>query len=223
MSEPLTLLTAFLLGFLGSGHCLGMCGGIVGALSFNNQGARPITIHLSYQLGRISTYGLLGLIAGIAGLWASQLHTDLMLGLRTVSGILLVLMGLYLLGITQSLNWLERAGAIIWKRLQPLGKPLLPVKSPKQGFALGLIWGFLPCGLIYSTLAWSATSASPLTSALLMMAFGLGNLPALLSAGFFATQINRLRQQTVIKFSFALSIVGFGIWTLLATWSLISI
>ena len=219
MSEPLTLLTAFLLGFLGSGHCLGMCGGIVGALSFNNQGHHPLLIHLSYQLGRISTYGLLGAVVGFAGLWASQLHTDLMLVLRTVSGVLLILMGLYLLGITQSLVWLERAGGGLWRTLQPLGKHLLPVKKPAQGFALGLLWGFLPCGLIYSTLAWSATSASPYWSAALMISFGLGNLPALISAGFFATQINRLRQQTVIKFSFALTIVAFGIWTLTATWT----
>jgi len=218
MTEPLSFLTAFLLGFMGSAHCLGMCGGIVGALSFNNQGKNPLLIHLSYQAGRISTYGFLGLLVGALGLWASQFHDSIMLIMRAISGLLLILMGIYLMGQTASLIWLEKVGGLLWQRVQPFSKNLLPVTHPSKGFLLGLIWGFLPCGLIYSTLAWAGVSADPYHSAALMLCFGLGNLPALLSAGFFAAQINKLRQHIVIKYSFGLAIVIFGIWTLAAIW-----
>lgn len=106
MNEPLTYLTAWLLGFMGSIHCMGMCGGIVGALSMN--GPKPM-LQLGYHIGRISTYGLLGLIAGFAGLWLADSHDYWGTILRVTSGVLLVLMGLYLLGQTHVLTWLERA------------------------------------------------------------------------------------------------------------------
>lgn len=218
MTEPLSYLTAFTLGFLGSAHCLGMCGGIVGALSFNNQGRNPLAIHLSYQVGRITTYALLGLLVGLLGLWASQSHEAVMFWMRTLSGVLLVLMGLYLVGLTSSLNWLEKAGGYLWQKIQPVSKHLLPVTHPSKGFALGLVWGFLPCGLIYSTLTWAGVSGHPVHSALLMACFGLGNLPALLSAGFFASQINWFRRQKAIKYVFGFAIVSFGVWTLIAIW-----
>lgn len=224
MAEPLTYLTAFLLGFLGSVHCIGMCGGIVGALSMNSPQRigrphyNPWMLHLSYHLGRILTYGILGLIAGLAGLWLASSHDTAGLVLRSLSGILLILMALYILGATQSLTWLERTGSGIWKRIQPLSKGLIPVQYPKQGILLGLIWGFLPCGLVYSTLSWALVSASSVKSAALMMAFGLGNLPALLSLSAFTQQLTRFKQHAVVKFLIGFFIFVFGLWTLISPW-----
>ena len=172
MAEPLSYITAFLLGFLGSVHCMGMCGGIVGALSLNTDKQNLWPIQLSYHLGRITTYGLLGLIAGIIGLWLASSHDTAGLVLRGISGLLLILMGIYIFGATQSLSWLEKLGGKLWQKIQPLGKGLFPVRHAKHGVLLGLIWGFLPCGLVYSTLGWALVSASPMKSATLMMAFG---------------------------------------------------
>ena len=122
MNEPLSFLSAFLLGFFGSVHCMGMCGGIVGALSLNKHNS--LAFHLSYHLGRISTYALLGLVVGFVGLWLSSSHTTVGLVLRSMAGVLLILMGIYILGINASLLWLEKAGASLWKIIQPLSKHL---------------------------------------------------------------------------------------------------
>ena len=216
MNEPLTLFTAFILGFFGSAHCLGMCGGIVGALSFNNQGKNPLVVHLGYQLGRISTYGILGLVVGFIGLWASEAHDQVGLALRWASGLMLILMGFYLAGVTASLKWIEQHGQSIWKHIQPLSKGLLPVTHAHKGYLLGMIWGLLPCGLIYSTLTWAMVSASPVKSGLLMIFFGLGNLPALLSASFFSHKINKLRELTQLRYVLGLLIALFGVWTIFA-------
>lgn len=222
MNEPLTLLTAFLLGFFGSVHCMGMCGGIVGALSFSTDKSsssfKKTAIQLSYHLGRISTYGLLGLIAGLFGLWLAGSHEWMGIILRSIAGILLMLMGMYILGVQQSLVWLEKLGKGLWQKVQPLSKSLLPVSRPSQAFPFGLIWGLLPCGLLYSTLSWALVAADPLQSALLMMAFGLGNLPALLSFAAFTSQLTRLKQNPWVTTTMGLLIIGFGVWTVVASY-----
>jgi len=228
MNEPLSLLTAFLLGFMGSIHCMGMCGGIVGALSLNtspkkSQQIHPKAInhhllHLSYHLGRIITYGILGLIAGFLGLWLSDTHSNMGIILRSLSGIMLILMGLYLFGFTQSLSWIEVKGSKIWNAIQPLSKGLLPISNFKQGIKLGIIWGFLPCGLIYSTLSWAVVAANPIQSAGLMMCFGLGNLPALFTFSLFTEKLNRFKQHLAVRTLLSLAIVLFGFWTLVAPW-----
>ena len=218
MIEPLSFLTAFLLGLFGSIHCMGMCGGIVGALSVHTQHAKPITLQLSYHLGRITTYGLIGLLAGFAGLWLSSSHDSAGLVLRTLSGVILILMGLYVLGSTNTLLWLEKGGAKLWKFIQPLSKHMLPVRSAKQALGLGMIWGLLPCGLVYSTLSWALVSANPIHSATLMMAFGLGNLPALLSFALFTAQLNKFKRHWLVRVILGGSIMTFGAWTILAPW-----
>jgi len=226
MNEPLSLLTAFLLGFMGSVHCMGMCGGIVGALSLSSgkqqihpKPINPILLQLGYHLGRILTYALLGLIAGGAGLWLASTHDYAGLILRSLSGVMLILMGLYLFGLTQSLTWLEKLGAKLWKKLQPFTQNLLPVVNYSQAFKLGVIWGFLPCGLIYSTLSWAIVSANPLQSAGLMICFGMGTLPALFTFALFTEKLNQFKRHIVVRISLSFAIIGFGIWTLIAPWS----
>ena len=215
MNEPLSFLSAWLLGFLGSVHCMGMCGGIVGALSLNTQG-KSMPIHLSYHLGRITTYASLGFVAGLMGLWLASSHSSMGLVLRILSGVMLILMGGYVLGSTRLLLWFEKRGGYLWSRVQPLTKNLLPVKSAKQGVLLGLAWGLLPCGLIYSTLSWSLVAANPWHSAGLMAMFGLGNLPALLSFSAFAQQLNRIKQTLWVRRTMATLIIAFGVWTMAA-------
>lgn len=226
MNEPLSLLTAFLLGFMGSVHCMGMCGGIVGALSLSTgkqqihpKPINPFLIQLGYHFGRILTYALLGLIAGAAGLWLASTHDYAGLILRSLSGVMLILMGVYLFGLTQSLTWLERLGATLWQKLQPLTQHLLPVTTYSHAFKLGLIWGFLPCGLIYSTLSWAIVSANPLQSAGLMICFGFGTLPALFTFALFTEKLNQFKRHIIVRISLSIAIIGFGTWTLIAPWS----
>jgi len=218
MLEPLSYLTALLLGVFGSLHCMGMCGGIVGALTLNTQPSKTLSIQLAYHLGRITTYGLIGLFAGFMGLWLSQTHDQAGLILRSLSGGLLILMGLYLLGTTQALLWLEKAGSGLWRKVQPLTSKLLPVKSFKHALALGLVWGLLPCGLVYSTLSWALVSADPIHSASLMVVFGIGNTPALLSLAAFTSQLNRFKQNPWVKRFIGLSVMAFGAWTIIAAY-----
>ena len=195
---------------------MGMCGGIVGALSLNTQG-KSMPIHLSYHLGRITTYAALGFIAGLLGLWLASSHAYVGQVLRMLSGVMLILMGGYVLGSTHLLLWFEKRGSFLWKKVQPLSKKLMPVKSPKQGLLLGLVWGLLPCGLIYSTLSWAMVAASPWHSAGLMAMFGLGNLPALLSFSAFAQQLNKFKQTLWVRRLLAGLIIAFGGWTIVAT------
>lgn len=214
MNEPLSLLTAWLLGFIGSIHCMGMCGGIVGALTLNNQSKHPVITQLAYHAGRISTYGLLGLTVGFLGFWLADLHHSLANTMRVISGGMLILMGLYVSGATQALNWLEKGGSVAWKYIQPISKTFLPVRNLPQAMGLGMVWGLLPCGLVYSTLTWSLVAADPVQSASMMMMFGLGNLPALLSFGLFAQTLTKLKKQPLVRLSLGALIILFGIWTL---------
>ncbi|NVK39456.1 MAG: sulfite exporter TauE/SafE family protein [Gammaproteobacteria bacterium] len=218
MIEPLSYLTAFLLGLFGSIHCMGMCGGIVGALALNTQHPRPFSLQLGYHLGRITTYGLIGLLAGFIGLWLASTHEWAGLIMRTLSGVLLVLMGLYVLGTTSALIWLEKIGAYLWKWVQPFSKHVLPTRTFGQSVTLGLIWGLLPCGLVYSTLSWALVSANPIQSSTLMMVFGLGNLPALLSLAAFTTQLNQFKRHWLVRMILAGCIIAFGLWTAIAPW-----
>ena len=215
----MSITSMFLIGLLGAGHCVGMCGGIVAALGFatdSNQPRWPII--LTYNLGRISSYGLMGGIVGLLGQFGDQL---LSLGpwLRAVSGLLLILMGFYLADWWKALALLERIGQLLWKKLQPLGKGLFQVRSVGRGFLYGMLWGWLPCGLVYSALAFAGASASPVMGAFSMMAFGLGTLPAMLAGGLFSAQLKSLLQGKWLRVAMALVLIVFGSWTL---WSAMS-
>lgn len=191
MPTELSFLTALLAGFLGSGHCIGMCGGITGALS----SALPTTVRasrrglltylLAYNAGRLSTYVLLGAVLGFAGAQLGGLVSPerlLVVG-RVVSGIFMILFGLYITGWWPVLTRLERLGQGVWRHLEPFGRRFLPPRRPRHALGLGMVWGFLPCGLVYSALAWSLVGGSSWQGALIMFGFGLGTLPMLLSLG----------------------------------------
>ena len=213
MSES-SYLALFLIGFLGGTHCVGMCGGIVSALSMG-AGSRP-SLHLAYNLGRIISYGLAGAIAGALGGASLALSGQLPVRiiLFVLANLMLVALGLYLTGVTRALAFTERFGQKLWRHLQPLSRRYLPARSVAQAFPLGLLWGWLPCGLVYSALITALTSGSALHGAGLMLAFGLGTLPNLLLAGLLAARLNEYAAKPVVRLTAGLLVLAFGLWGL---------
>lgn len=218
----LTLLSAFLAGLLGSVHCIGMCGGIVGALTMS----LPKEVHqsyfrllpylLSYNLGRIGSYTIAGILAGYLGAnFAEVLPMDNPgVVAMWVSGLFMIALGLYISGWWQVLIKLEKLGAHVWRRIEPLGRRFLPVKNPLQALGLGLVWGWLPCGLVYSILAFSLTSGSALNGGLLMLAFGIGTLPMLFAIGVTAQWLTQFAQKLLVRRIAGATVILFGLFIL---------
>jgi len=209
-----TFVALFLVGLLGGGHCVGMCGGIVGALALQGNGARPRwPLHLAYNAGRIASYAIAGAIVGALGSLTLVAGPTLPLrqGLYLLASLMLVAMGLYLIGMTGSLAWLERAGQGIWRRIQPLTARFLPVRGVAQALPLGLLWGWLPCGLVYSALVSALATGSVLRGAGAMLAFGLGTLPNLLLAGYVFVRFRSFAQARAVRLLSGLLVLGFGL------------
>ena len=214
----LSYFSAFLVGLLGGGHCVGMCGGIVGAVTLSLPGQRPrIPFLLAYNGGRIASYGVAGVLAGLLG--ASSFFLEHVLPveklLYLLASLMLVVLGLYLAGIWHGVLVLERVGGMLWQRLQPLSGNFLPVKNHGQAFALGLLWGWLPCGLVYSVLVAALATGSAARGGLLMLAFGLGTLPTLLAMGLAAVRLKAWLQQIWVRRASGLLVLGFGLAGLL--------
>ncbi|MEH6492885.1 sulfite exporter TauE/SafE family protein [Halopseudomonas sp.] len=209
--------TALALGLLGGGHCIGMCGGLMGALTLaipaeQRKGWPLWRILLSYNLGRISSYTLAGALLGSFG-WALQ-GMGLGVVLRTIAGLLMICMGLYLANWWSGLTRIESLGRGLWRHIEPRARRLLPVQRPGQALLLGMLWGWLPCGLVYSSLVWASSHGSSGTSALLMLAFGLGTLPTLLATGAAADKLTALLRKRSLRIGAASLIIAFGLWTL---------
>ncbi len=214
MPAELTILSALLIGLAGGGHCLGMCGGIAAGLGMGSTNSTVLT--LAYHVGRLLSYTLLGALLGAAAA-SIDVNSSLMV-LRYLAGILLIAMALSIIGWWSPLQWLERAGGVLWQPVQSLGRRWFPPKRWPQGLALGLCWGLMPCGLIYSSLAWAATSANAAHSALLMLCFGLGTLPAMLAVSFSAAGVQQWLRRREFKLAMALVLALSGAWTLYVTW-----
>jgi sulfite exporter TauE/SafE len=209
------LISAIILGLLGGGHCLGMCGGLMGALTLaipREQRSRRLRLLVAYNVGRILSYATAGLLIGLAG-WAVA-NSPAAMAMRIVAALLLIAMGLYLAGWWSGLTRLESLGRGLWRHIQPLASKLLPVSSLPRALLLGALWGWLPCGLVYSTLLWSASQGNAIDSALLMLAFGLGTWPVLLATGLAAERITALLRKRGVRIAGGLLVILFGIWTL---------
>lgn len=209
------LVSAMILGLLGGGHCIGMCGGLMGALTLAippEQRARRFRLLLAYNLGRILSYTAAGLLIGLAG-WAVASSPAAMV-LRVIAALLLIAMGLYLAGWWSGLTRIEALGRGLWRHIQPVAGKLLPVSSMPRALLLGALWGWLPCGLVYSTLLWAASQGSASESALLMLAFGLGTWPVLLATGLAAERLTALLRKRGIRIAGGVLVILFGIWTL---------
>ncbi|WP_172147403.1 sulfite exporter TauE/SafE family protein [Pseudomonas tumuqii] len=209
------LLSALILGLLGGGHCLGMCGGLMSALTLAipaEQRAQRLQLLLAYNFGRIFSYALAGLLLGLAG-WALASSPAAML-LRVVAALLLIAMGLYLAGWWSGLTRIEALGRGLWRYIQPLTRRFMPVTSLPRALLLGGLWGWLPCGLVYSTLLWAASQGDALDSAALMLAFGIGTLPVLLATGMAAERVTALLRKQGVRMAGGLLVILFGLWTL---------
>lgn len=216
--NELTLASAVLIGLFGSSHCLGMCGGLSSLLGVTAERSNRSRL-FSYNLGRLTSYTVIGALAGLFGEQLLSLSPQLGFFLRVTAGLLLVAMGLYVSQWWTGLTYLERVGAHLWRHIQPLVGRLLPIKSHWQALLLGSLWGFLPCGLVYSTLSWAVASAQWQQSALLMLAFGIGTLPAMLSMGFAGEKIlQRLRSKN-FRLLAGLMIIAMGLVTIFIPWS----
>lgn len=209
--------TALALGLLGGGHCIGMCGGLMGALTMaipaqQRRGWPLWRVLLGYNLGRITSYGIAGALLGSIG-WLIQ---DLGLGplLRTLAGLLMIAMGLYLANWWSGLTRLERLGRGLWKHIEPMARRLLPVTRMPQAVLLGALWGWLPCGLVYSTLVWASSQGQAGLSAALMATFGLGTLPTLMATGLLAHRLTTLLRRRAVRIVAAVLIILFGVWTI---------
>ena len=211
--------SAFIVGLLGGVHCVGMCGGIMNALVFalpQDQRAMSKVVPkvVLYNLGRIGSYAAAGAIIGALGAWMQLIASPAGLGLRILAGVMLVAMGLYLAGWWRGLARLERLGGHLWKYLQPRANRLMPVRTAWQALLLGAIWGWLPCGLVYSALTLAAGVSHWYQSALVMVAFGLGTLPVMVLTGTFAAQLKAFIQQKLVRNVAAMLVIGFGLWTM---------
>lgn len=209
------LVSALILGLLGGGHCLGMCGGLMGALTLAippEQRGKRLRLLLAYNLGRILSYGAAGLLLGLAG-WAVA-GSSAEVVMRSLAALLLIAMGLYLAGWWSGLTRIEALGRGIWRHIQPLTRRFMPVSSIPKAMVLGALWGWLPCGLVYSTLLWASSQGNAVDSALLMLAFGLGTWPVLLATGLAAERITALLRRQGVRVAGGLLVILFGIWTL---------
>lgn len=204
-----------LIGLLGGTHCIGMCGGIVSALSMG--GKSRFSLHLAYNAGRIVSYTVAGALAGTLGGLSLTLSGQLPLRivLYVAANLMLVALGFYLIGLTQFLAFTERLGQPLWQRLQPLSRRYLPAHSVAQAFPLGLLWGWLPCGLVYSALVTALSSGSAAGGAGLMLAFGIGTLPNLLLAGLLAVRLRAYASNPWVRRMAGLLVLGFGVWGLI--------
>lgn len=216
MPELIPLLgSALVLGLLGGGHCLGMCGGLMGAFTLAippEQRGRRLRLLLAYNLGRILSYAAAGLLLGLAGVALAS--SPLAIGLRVIAALLLICMGLYLAGWWSGLTRIEALGRGLWRHVQPVATRLLPVSSLPRALLLGALWGWLPCGLVYSTLLWAASQGDALHSAALMLAFGIGTWPVLLATGLAAERVGALLRKRGVRVAGGVLVILFGLWTL---------
>lgn len=219
MHGEVSILAALIVGFLGSLHCIGMCGGIVGALTaqIDSDVARTLkrkwALSIAYNLGRVASYGVAGALAGFLGARALSLFDPAharSVGL-TISGLFMVALGLYIADWWRGLVVFEQIGARLWTRIEPVARRLLPVRHTGQALLLGSLWGWLPCGLVYAVLAWSLTSGSLYSGAAIMVAFGFGTVPMLLLMGTAAGAVLRFRRSALVRRLAGVAVMLFGI------------
>ena len=210
--------SAFIIGLLGSGHCVVMCGGIstmlTSAISDTTR-LKKYSIIFAYNFGRIASYSLIGAIVALTSSMAAKNIGFPVAILKTLAGIFLILLGLYLGQWLMWLSRIEHLGKSIWQYISPHTKKFIPIQDTKSAFALGALWGWLPCGLVYSTLTWALASANVVNGALIMFFFGLGTLPALLSISLGTISIRSLLSHQLFRKLAAFCVILYGMYTIL--------
>jgi len=200
-----TLIIAFNLGLFSTLHCVGMCGGILSTmmLASPEDKNKKTVFHrsLTYNLGRICSYSFAGILAGFLGTQIIDLtqDTNAHLILQSIAALVLLGLALELLGLFPFKRWTESIGKNIWKLIQPFGKRFYPADSLRKVFFLGMLWGWLPCGLVYSTLILSLSTGAAFDGMMTMFFFGLGTLPGLLTAGYLAERLKRMKSNKQLR------------------------
>lgn len=226
MLEPTVIAAAgaaLFAGAMGGAHCAAMCGGIAGAIplrpAFGSAArqqtvplASPFTRNLAFNTGRIASYAVAGALAGSISSAAFLMHDTMVLRqlLFAVANLMLIALGLYLAGLWHGLTALERGGAVLWRRIQPVAAGLLRSPSTRHTLALGALWGWIPCGLVYAMLVSALASGSAANGALIMFAFGLGTLPNLLTLGWAAGYAGKYLRNPALRIAAGLIVAGFG-------------
>lgn len=221
MTQQMTLAAALIAGVFSSVHCVGMCGGIAAAFGSRTPAIRRSPVRgLAHQLlfngGRIGSYAIGGAIAGGAGLWlGSLLNVPMWAGiLRIATGLLMVAIGLQLAINWRGLRHIEGVGSRLWRHIAPLVGKLMPAGNASSALAIGMLWGWLPCGLVYTMLLTAAMSGSAANGSALMVAFGLGTLPSMLAIGVSATGLTGVLGHTAFRRGAGALLLGFGVWTM---------
>lgn len=210
-----SLLVLFLAGLFGGGHCIGMCGGIVAAMTLPLPAGRGrLPFLLAFNLGRLASYMLIGALLGsIAGAALLRAHS-VQVALYLLADLMIIVIGFYLAGFTAIVTRIERLGLPIWRRLQPLARRLLPIRHPGQAVLAGMVWGWVPCGLVYSASLSALASGRLLGGILVMLCFGLGTLPNLLAMGWFADTLRQRLQRKPIRTLAGLAVAALGAFQL---------
>ena len=196
-------LAAFVIGLFSSLHCIGMCGSIIGTLTYSlsqelrNNKRILFSIILSYNLGRVASYAIAGAVVGLLSLPFSQGMAYRFLQL--VSAAIMTGAGLYIGGWFPRFAYIEKMGSRFWKLIEPFGRKMIPVKTRSQAMLFGMVWGWLPCGLIYTALSLAATTGNVMHISMTMLAFGLGTLPAVVGVGIMTTLLARLSKARLFK------------------------
>ena len=188
-----------------------MCGGIASSIALGQKVNSTAYLWL-YNLGRIGSYSAAGAVLGSLDFLLR--YGSLQIALRTFAAFMLIAMGLYVANWWRGLTKIERLGASLWSLIRPLASKLLPVTSAPKALLLGICWGWLPCGLIYSTLIWSSAANSSSSSALLMLFFGLGTLPAMMTTSLLAKQFQLLLSKRYSQQICGSFIIGFGFYNI---------
>ena len=219
MSDNISFLLAFLLGLSSSFHCIGMCGGIISALSLSlpaqtkNQPLRLFSLLCAYNMGRIGSYSLAGGIVGYLAYLSplSVISSSAYIILQCLAAAFLVSLGLHIAGWFPQMKKLESAGLLLWKHLQPLGRRFIPANTIPRAILVGVVWGWLPCGLVYSVLLWTLSSIDPFKGAMYMFMFGLGTLPSMLSTGLASNLVIKMSAQIKLRTAAGILIIILGL------------
>ncbi len=205
-------LAAFIVGLLGSGHCVGMCGPLT-VIAAGNARLRAIDA-LAVNVGRLLSYALAGTAIAATALTLADLSglKALLLYFKLVAGVMIILAGCYVAGIWLALRHVERLGTPLWHRLSQLFRQLVPVRTPLQAVAYGMVWGWLPCGLVYSTLTWTLAADSPLQGALIMLSFGAGTLPSMLTLTLISHSSLTWLKSRQFKRVAGITLIALGAW-----------
>lgn len=219
-SGNLNLITALLMGLMGSTHCVGMCGGMAGALSLplsktDFSTLKKLSIQFCFSLGRLLGYGIAGYIAGsFSWVFLSFFGEGYINILRITAGIFMIFVGLFLANWWNGLARLESLGLGLWQKISPIIGTFTPADTLNKALVIGFLWGWLPCGLVYSMLVFSISSGNGIHGAGMMLMFGLGTMPAVIGMGMLAEKVMRQLQRAIIKNFMGVMVIVFGLWTI---------